>query len=242
MADQFLVTRTGLIRIQNHPMSKRKATTQKTSKSTKRRKTAGPSVIANTFGAPAKIGNEKKDFSFFVANTIVAAQTTAVRTSLYSPDQGVGPSEHIGRAVSNHSLLWKWYGSYAATTAGSSPIRLVIVYDRQPNAALPTTTDVFDQDYIGALNNLNNNRRFLVLVNKELSLSSAGPTAFNESGYVSFKKRYGAVLPTEFNTVNGGTIADITTGSFVAFTWQNGNIITANPTSALVTRIRYTDN
>lgn len=223
-------------------MSKRKASTQKTPATTKRQKTSGATLVAKTFGAPAKMGPEKKDFSTFTASTIVAAQTTAVRTSIYSPDQGVGPAQHIGRATSNHSLLWKWYGSYAATTAGSSPIRLVIVYDRQPNAALPTTTDVFDQDYIGALNNLNNNRRFLILVNKELALSSQGPQSFNESGYISFKKRFGATLPTEFNTTNGGTIADITTGSFVAFTWQNGNIITANPTTALVTRIRYTDN
>lgn len=199
-------------------------------------------AVTQGFGAPSsRRYPEKKDFSFFVANTIVAAQATAVRTSLYSPDQGVGPAEHVGRSVINHSMTWKWYGSYAATTAGSSPIRLVIVYDRQPNAALPTTTDVFDQDYIGALMNLNNNKRFLVLVNCEEVLSVAGPTAFHKSGYISFKKRFGATLPTEFNSVNGGTIADITTGSFIAFTYQNGNIITANPTTGLVTRIRYTD-
>lgn len=224
-------------------MSKRKASSQKTPKTSKRRRVGTrPTILANTFGAPPKMGPEKKDFSSFTANTIVAAQTTGVRTSLFSPDQGFNNSEHIGRAVANHSLLWHWYGSNAATTAGSSPIRLVIVYDRQPNAALPTVTDVFDQDYIGALMNLNNSRRFLVLVNKEVVLSTAGPAAFNESGYISFKKRFGATLPTEFNNTNGGTIADITTGSFVAFTYQNGNIITANPTTALVTRIRYTDN
>lgn len=222
---------------------KRKALTQKSPPKPKRQKTFGNRLaMTQGFGSTTRTGPEKKDFSTFTANTLVAAQTTAVRTSLFSPDQGIGPSEHIGRAVISHSLLWKWYGSYAATTAGSSPIRLVIVYDRQPNAALPTVTDVFDQDYIGALMNLNNNKRFLTLVNKEIILSSAGPTAFNESGYVSFKKRIGSLLPTEFNTTNGGTIADITTGSFVAFTWQNGNIITANPTTALVTRIRYTDN
>lgn len=222
---------------------KRKALKQKKPSAPKRQKTIGNSLaMTQGFGAVTKSGPEKKDFSTFTANTIVAAQTTAVRTSIFSPDQGVGPSEHIGRAVVSHSLMWKWYGSYAATTAGSAPIRLVIVYDRQPNAALPTTTDVFDQDYIGALMNLNNNKRFLSLVNEEIILSSAGPTAFFRTGFISFKKRFGSLLPTEFNTTNGGTIADLTTGSFVAFTWQNGNIITANPTSALVTRIRYTDN
>lgn len=197
---------------------------------------------ASQFGVTNRKSSEKKDYTVVTATTIVASQTTSERNSIYSPDQGVLPTERVGRSVINMSLTWRWYGSYAPTTAGASPIRLVIVYDRQPNAALPLRTDVFDVDAIGTFMNLNNSKRFLVLVNCEETLSSAGPTSFIKSGHVSFKKRFGGGLPSEFNSVNGGTIADITTGSFIAFTWQNGNIITANPTTALYTRIRFIDN
>ena len=221
---------------------KRAALAQAAPKKVKRQRTMGRSLaVTQGFGSATK-RSEQKNFDANVAAPIVAAQTTAVRSSIFSPDQGTGVSERVGRKVDCTSLSWKWSSSYAPTTAGSSPMRLVVVYDRQPNAALPATTDVFNQDYINAHMNLANSRRFLVIVNEEFEgMSIQGPNAFFKVGYVNFKRRFKCTLPTEFNDTNGGTIADITTGSFIAFTWQNGNIITAAPTDTLDFRIRYTD-
>jgi len=223
---------------------KRKALVQ-VAPAPKRRKTLGRSLAQTQgFGSSTRSRKpEQKNFDSNVAAPIVIAQATAVRSSIFSPDQGTGPSEHVGRKIDCTSLSWKWSANYAATTAGSSPMRLLVVYDRQPNAALPNTTDVVNQDYINAHMNLNNSKRFLVIVNEEFEgLSIQGPNSFFKKGYVSFQKRFKCTLPTEFNDVNGGTIADITTGSFVAFTWQSGGIITAAPTDTLDFRIRYIDN
>lgn len=210
----------------------------------KKRKLASSLAVTQGFGsATSSRKPEQKNGDGQVNSPTNIGSPNAVITSLFSPDQGTGPTEHIGRKIDCTSLQWKWQSSYAPTTTGSSAMRLLIVYDRQPNAALPAVTDVVTFDNIVAFMNLNNSKRFLVIVNEEFDgLSVQGPNAFFKKGYVSFKKRFKCTLPTEFNGVNGGTIADITTGSFVAFTWQNGSITTAAPNDLLLTRIRYIDN
>lgn len=181
---------------------------------------------------------ELKNLDTTLNTRIVAAQTTATVGEIFSPDAGTDPTEHVGRTTNEVSLEYHLQISYAATTAGSSPIRIAIVYDRQTNAALPTITDVWESDVINTLRNLANSKRFKVLVDKKLDgLSDAGPKSLFHHGFRKFK----FPLETNYNQTNGGTIADITTGSFISYVWQNGNIITANPVAVLTTRIRFTD-
>lgn len=233
MTEQFIVTRTGLIKIQNHPMSKRKASTQKQSKTTKRARTGSRPVQA-AFTRSV----EWKNFDAQNNTRIVAAQSASTIVSIFNADQGTAPNEHVGRSVKAGSLAYNFTASFAATTAGNSPVRLAIVYDRQPNASLPTVTDVWVTDTIDTMPNKNNKKRFKVLVDeKSEGLSAAGPSTLYLSGFRKFKNP----LETYYNNTNGGTIADITTGSYVAFVWQNGNIITASPTSSLFTRVTYMD-
>lgn len=179
---------------------------------------------------------ERKNFDTTSTALIVAAQTTAVVTSIYQPDQGTAPTEHVGRQTKNLSLEYRFTGSFAGTTAGSSPLRLVIVYDRQPNAAAATAVNILVVDAIGSTPNLQNDLRFTTLVDQMIpEFGLNGPASFAIHGYRKMS------LLSEFNDTNGGTIADITTGSFIALTYQNGNIITANPTTNLFTRIRFID-
>lgn len=182
---------------------------------------------------------EFKNFDAVNANRIVAAQTTATVVSIFNADQGTAPNEHVGRSVKVASLEYNFQVSAAATTAGASAIRLAIVYDRQPNAALPTTTDVWVTDEIETMKNRNNKKRFKILVDQKLEgiSATAGPASLYNSGY----RRFRVPLETEYNNTNGGTIADITTGSYVAFVWQVGTLITAAPDAVLFTRIMYTD-
>lgn len=88
------------------------------------------------------------------------------------------------------------------------------------------------------MKNRNNKKRFKVLVDQKLDgVSDAGPKSIYNSGYRRFK----FPLETEYNNVNGGTIADITTGSYIAYVWQVGTLITANPDAVLYTRLMYSD-
>lgn len=181
---------------------------------------------------------ELKNLDTTLNTRIVAAQTTATVGEVFSPDAGTDPTEHVGRTTKEVSLEYTLQASYAATTAGSSPIRLAIVYDRQTNAALPTITDVWESDSINSLRNLANRKRFKILVDQKYEgMSDAGAKTMFEHGYRRFK----FPLETNFNQTNGGSIADITTGSFISYVWQNGNIITANPIAVLTTRVRFQD-
>lgn len=180
---------------------------------------------------------EKKNFDTLSTALIVAGQTTATVVQIFTPDQGTAPTERIGRRSTMKSLSYKFAASYTATTAGSSPIRMMIVYDRQPNAATPATTQIVTVDQITSPLNLINSRRFKIIVDECIEgLSAQGPQSFFVTGYRKLNN-----LETEFNDVNGGTIADITTGSMIMLVWQNGNIITASPTNACFIRIRFTD-
>lgn len=217
-------------------MSKRTASgawkTQPTTKKPRmKRQNAGISI-------PRAAKEELKNFDFAATGTIVAAQTTALVQQIFTPGQGTSPVQHVGRRATVKSLHYRWEGSFAPTSAGVSPLRLMIVYDKQPNAATPATTQIVQIDSISTPTQLFNSRRFKILVNEQVEcVGSSGPGAWFREGIRKFK----FPLEVEFNDVNGGTIADIQTGSFIALIWQNGNIITANPTSAIYTRVRFLD-
>lgn len=212
-------------------MSKRRASvsTEKSQPPRKQQK-------SNLINPPRKrMGPEKKNVDKFDATQIVAAQTTAVVTLLNGIDDGVTSSTRVGRRVNLASLTYRFMSSLAATSAGASPIRLLIVYDRQPNGATPAITDIVVVDTITTVMNLANSKRFKVLVDEYADLGTSGPGSFTIEGYRKLN------LDMEFNDNSTATITSIQSGAVFAIVWQNGNIITAAPTNALYTRIRFTD-
>lgn len=214
---------------------KRKATTQ----ATPRKKPKLVRQNASLINPPRRksLTPEKKNTDVAgLTDVIVAAQTTAVVQLLNGIDDGTTSTTRIGRRCNLSSLTYNIAGSFASTTVGSSPIRLVIVYDRQPAGALAATTTVFTQDNIATTMNLANSKRFTVLVDdKTAQLSSAGPGAFFIDGFRKLN------LDMEFNDNSTSTITSIEEGAIIAFVWQNGNIITANPKTLFTSRIRFTD-
>jgi len=72
------------------------------------------------------------------------------------------------------------------------------------------------------------------MYDKTLKLSAQDPVA-NILWYKKINK------PVEFNTGSAGTVGDITTGSVYLLTWNNGALLTANPTERGNTRIRFAD-
>jgi len=215
-------------------MAKRTRSAPKDTRPTKKARAVTQQQLARTLRSNIELKFQDNT----VGSKIVAAQTTAVVAEIFSPDAGTDANERVGRQTKCTSLEYSLQVSFAATTVGNSPIRLVIVYDRQTNAALPTITDVFTSDTISTLRNLYNSRRFKILVDQKYDgVSDNGDKSMFASGFRKFKKP----LETTYNNTNGGSIADIVTGSFIAYVWQNGNIITANPIAVLSTRLRFTD-
>lgn len=150
--------------------------------------------------------------------------------------QGSDATNRIGRKLVMKSCLIRGTFSMAATSTGGSPIRLVLVYDKQANGAQPATTDVFLADNFSSQNNLNNRDRFVIL-----SDFISDPIAAAGNYSVGFKMYKKLNLETMFNGTNGGTIADITSGSLYLFMCQNGSIGTAAPSLNIRTRVRFVD-
>lgn len=198
------------------------------------------------------------------ANSALGSQSTAApptATTVLTCVQGAAAYQRIGQRVQLHSL--RLVGSIFpnATMAGFSPGRVLVVYDRQANAAAPAWSDVIQCVTSGGSAsssvrdglNLANRERFVILIDERMtfpcvtdtagSFSSIGnlgsseknPGMFNFDRYV---KLHG--LESHFNNTNGGTIADIQTGSIVMFFVTDANAGTGW-TFQWSSRIRYQD-
>lgn len=162
--------------------------------------------------------------------------TTGQLTLLNGCIQGSAATNRIGRRIRMVSVYLRGRILMAGTSTGSSPIRIIIFYDRQTNGAAPTATDLLTSDAISSFNNLNNNRRFQVVADITRScIGTAGPQALYFS---NFKK---IDLSTEFNTGNAGTVADITTGSLYALCYASPGIGVASLITNLNVRVRFSD-
>lgn len=187
---------------------------------------------------------ERKNIDVLNTAAIVAATTTSSLFLLNGVDDGALATQRVGRRITMTSLEIRWSGSFAATTAGSSPLRLVVIYDKQTNGLAPLATDVFQVDLISSMMNLGNSRRFKVIIDELVeNVSSAGPSGWNRKLWRDFTaKGTQPGLEVSFNANSTANVDSIQTGSLYAFVWQNGNLITAAPTQALYSRVRFTDN
>lgn len=148
--------------------------------------------------------------------------------------QGVNNSERIGRKAVMKSLSLRY--TYDGTASdGDSQVRILIIYDKQANGALPAASDVIPNQTFTSHIQLANADRFVVLMD-EVS-ESRQSSALNISG-----SRY---LKCNLETIFGGStsgIASINSGSIFIMAANN-----ADPTIGAVgalyfsTRVRYTD-
>jgi len=194
-----------------------------------------PVQLARTGGRMPQSG-ELKNNDVLVATPLVTFGSTAGQLQLMNGiSQGTSATTRIGRRVMIKSIYLRYWCTTASNTTGSTPIRLMIVFDKQSNTVAPTAAEVLVADSIVSPNNLSNSRRFVTLMDKMLQLDTAGPNSAN----LEFYKKCN--LEVQYNTVNGGAIGDIQTGSLYLFVWSNGTLGTASPTGNVYTRIRFED-
>jgi len=143
----------------------------------------------------------------------------------------------IGRKVVMKSLYFRYSAQLAPTSTQGSPIRIIIVYDKQANTQAPGVTDILLADSFTSPNNLSNRDRFVILADEVTEPVSTGGT-YAVAGVI-YKKLN---LETMFNAGTAGTIGDITSGSVYVLAAQTSNVLVAAPTVIFRSRIRYTDN
>lgn len=205
----------------------------------KRFKKAAPAKVPR--GAINRTGAGKpelKNIDVVTANSRVAVNNTGALLTLLNPTaQGVGAQQRLGRKFRMRSIFVRWSGGLAPTTTGNGGLRLLIVYDKEPNGVALTAVQVLTVDDISGLMNLDNQDRFSVLVDELIPcVGTQGPQAWTMKRY---QKLNHEVITTD---TNNGTVADIITGSVYALFYSGaGTFQVAAPTGSFESRIRFQD-
>jgi len=147
-------------------------------------------------------------------------------------------NERIGREVTMRSI--QVTGTTLATpgTGVDQNHRVLLVYDRQTNAAALTAAQVLAAVNCYAPRNLENRKRFKILFDRTWHLNASA-----EPGSQHVFKFYRRLAhPVTFNAGDAGTVADITTGSLYAISVGSEPAGATAGSTFLSTRIRYSDH
>lgn len=118
-------------------------------------------------------------------------------------------SERNGREVTMRSIQFDARVTVTSGTGVDQFHRVIIVYDNQTNAAALTAAQVLSVVNVTAPRNLENRRRFRIMMDKKIQLNASG-----EPGAQRLMRFYRRLRhPITFNSGDAATVADITTGS-----------------------------
>jgi len=219
------------------PKMKRKQPYTKSKQATKKRKTSNLAFQKNTVSSSNS--PEKKDIlGALPTSPVIVSPTFSAATLLNGSLQGAGAGQHIGRKTTMTSLFIRYDLHLQSTSTRGCQVRILVVYDKQANKALPAITDVLTSDNFNAPMNLDNADRFIILVDKLTK-----PISINNNYNIADTIYKKMALDTLWDTgSNVGDVTDIKTGSVVSFISQSGEVAVAAPLLDSITRIRYTDN
>lgn len=155
---------------------------------------------------------------------------------------GGGPSERIGRKLLNKSLLLRYRTVFSTGTGFPNRARILVVYDKSPNASLPTVTDILSGSTFNAGTSLSNSHRFVIIVDEMTEQNMAGAATANPgecafSGQIFRKFR----LETHYNALTTGDQNNITGGAFYFLYALDSNVPAGDYTTAIFSRIRFID-
>lgn len=153
---------------------------------------------------------------------------------------GTAYYQHIGSKVTTKSIRLSM-GLYSpiAAVGDSARVRYMIIYDRQPTGAYPTTPEIL-LDSAGGTEfntgiNMTNRSRFLMLRDKIVTLDMGGGNVKHIDEYVKTR------LETEYKGDPTG-ISDITTGAlYLIFFYDNTSHANVPTFQDMSCRIRYYD-
>lgn len=169
--------------------------------------------------------------------------TTGTVTLLNGTATGTDFTNRIGRKVNWRSFLIQGLIQVSTSPAFVSLNRIMIVYDSQPNGALPAVTDVLQQATAVSPLNLNNRDRFRVLLDKRFAL---GPYNTTVSSSVADRTcmHLNKYRKCNVDTIYDGTtaaIADIQSGSVFMLTIGT-QPATSNHLFTGTVRMRFVDS
>jgi len=146
-------------------------------------------------------------------NSLVSqCTTTGYVAVLNTIVEGDTKSNRHGNRIVMKSIEMKWYIYAGASQTIPQAYVGALIYDKQPNGALPAVTDLWTSATSLAFKNLDNSHRFVFLKKIEgfMPPIADDPDVKEVNSYLKLD------LPT-FYDANAGAITDITTGSLLLF-------------------------
>lgn len=190
-----------------------------------------PSQFKSLTNPPqGRIWPEKKAITLFGSLGQTASSTWSELDFLNPCLSGANNDQRIGRKIQLKSVLFRWHEASTPTTSGF-PLRILMVYDKAPEQALPAINEIVSGNSFNVPNFLSNSDRFVTLADEiippiNLNIVRAG---------VIYKKLN---LPSVFIGATGG-IDDITTGAIFVACITNGGAVGSG--IGYASRVRYTD-
>lgn len=175
---------------------------------------------------------EKKFVDTTVAVGALAATSITVVNGIAT---GTDYNTRIGREILMKSVYLR-LTAYNGTDQDAG-IRIMLVYDKQPNGAAPAITDLLVSGDLVSANNLNNKDRFVTISDRVRKISTASDRGFFHKKYKSLQTH------TQYGNT-GNTIASITSGALFLILIpinNNNGASTANFNVGYNCRVRFID-
>lgn len=157
---------------------------------------------------------------------------------------GTDFTDRVGRKIYMKSIFIRGTVGPVDTNVSNSLVRLMIIYDTEPNGALPAVTDILAQGRSESQTNLSNRHRFYIVIDKQYYIGRYSDTiqqsvAAGPSGYAIkiFRK-------LNLETIYDGTtnvIGSISSGALYILTLGN-QAANDGGRFKLTTRIRFCDS
>lgn len=154
--------------------------------------------------------------------------------------RGSDIGDRVGRQIMMKSIQLNIHAYAKAGTGVRQVGRALVVYDRQTNGSLPAVTDIITTvSRVTAPRNLNNRKRFKILWDMPICLSS--DVTDNDQSQITIQKYRKLRHPVEFNSGNAGTYGDISTGALWLVLYGTEATGTTAATFDYDSRVRFLD-
>lgn len=175
------------------------------------------------------------DQTFPLANV---TDTGNLTTPLNQMAQGTNGSQRVGLSTPIKSVTYRVDIRQGATTPLPSTVRVMLVWDKQPNQVQPAVTDVLQTANFNSYLNMINRERFVSLRNDYVSLSPQGDQTVYLERYVKINMmaQYAeGTIPVQPAIIN-------TTGALFLLFISDQNAAASQPRISASARVRFMDN
>lgn len=171
--------------------------------------------------------------------------TTGSVTLLNGCARGNDINQREGREITMKSIQIRGAVSANAQATNDQWARVMIVYDRQTNGTAPAVTDVISSSGICGMRNLENRKRFKILMDRTYVINAnytGAATIYSACNNHHFLEYYRKLdHPVVFNSGSAGAVSDISTGSLYMIRIGSVTAGTAAAAITFCSRVRYQD-